>query len=173
MLKSGWSTLLRGDAAATKNELKSERISSDDGFFMIPTRKRSHVGNIYNMTTTGDLKVKKEKPPSPTSESDAGSMHVRFASATEDATSTSVETESEVSVSPPVQTPTRTTRRPMLRRMMTIDMTELTLEGIPFESSTYDLEMHIREILRDNPPLSPRLPDVNFDFSLEKTVLRR
>ena len=88
MLKSGWSTLLRGDTAATKNELKSERISSDDGFFMIPTRKRSHVGNIYNMTTTGDLKVKKEKPPSPTSESDAGSMHVRFASATEDATST-------------------------------------------------------------------------------------
>ena len=78
---------------------------------------------------------------------------------------------SPVLVSPPVQSSPR--KRPLLRRMMTIDMTELTLEGIPFESATYENEIRIREILRDNPPLSPRLPDVEFDFTLEKTVLGR
>lgn len=64
-------------------------------------------------------------------------------------------------------------RTPMLRRMMTIDMTELTLEGIPFQSSSYDIEMQVREMLRDNPPCCPRLPDINFDFALEKAVLGR
>ena len=78
---------------------------------------------------------------------------------------------SPVPALPPVQSSPR--KRPLLRRMMTIDLTELTLEGIPFESATYENEIRIREILRDNPPLSPRLPDVEFDFTLEKTVLGR
>ena len=75
--------------------------------------------------------------------------------------------------SSPARSPPRVSRKPLLRRMMTIDMTELTLEGIPFESSTYELEMHIREILRDNPPQCPMLPNIDFDFALEKAVLGR
>ena len=86
-----------------------------------------------------------------------------------------IETDVEMPVpkSSPAPSPLRMARKPLLRRMMTIDMTELTLEGIPFESSTYEMEMHIREMLRDNPPQCPMLPDIDFDFSLEKAVLGR
>ena len=88
LLKSGWSNLLRGDATTSKIDFKQKVISSDEEFIFIPSRKRSHVSSISSMTNGTDSKIKKEKQHSPTSESDAGSIHVKFASSVENGTST-------------------------------------------------------------------------------------
>jgi len=176
LLKSGWSTLLRGDATTSKFDFKQKVISSDDeSYIFVPNRKRSHVSSISNMSNGADFKVKKEKQHSPTSDSDVGSVHVKFASSVDCETTTSFDTDVDMPVptSAPSSSPPRMRRKPLLRRMMTIDMTELTLDGIPFQSATYEIEMHIREMLRDNPPPCPMLPDVEFDFALEKAVLGR
>ena len=87
LLKSGWSNLLRGDANS-KVSLKQNVISSDEEFIFIPNRKRSHVSSIYSMNNGTDFKVKKEDQHSPTSDSDATSVHLKFASSVENATTT-------------------------------------------------------------------------------------
>ena len=89
LLKSGWSTLLRGDATTSKFDFKQKVISSDDeSYIFVPNRKRSHVSSISNMSNGADFKVKKEKQHSPTSDSDVGSVHVKFASSVDCETTT-------------------------------------------------------------------------------------
>lgn len=75
---------MRGDATTGKVGLKS----NEEDFIIIPNRKRNHVGNIFNMNNGTVSKMKKEKPPSSSSDSDAASVHVRFASPVESASAT-------------------------------------------------------------------------------------
>ena len=71
--------MLRGDATNSKIDFQHRVISSDDEFIFTPKRKRCHINSIGNMNNGTDSKAKKEKQHSPTSDSDAGSIHVRFA----------------------------------------------------------------------------------------------